>query len=51
MKNDWKRRNSLRSGEIGCACVGVTGVYEVYEVWREREEERMQQGAMRKSSA
>ena len=48
MKNDWKRRNSLRSGEIGCACVGVTGVY---EVWREREEERMQQGAMRKSSA
>ena len=31
MKNNWKRKNSLGSGEIWCVCVGVTGVD---EVWR-----------------
>ena len=37
MKKDWKRRNSLGSGEMGCSCVGVTGVYEVWRGgWRER---------------
>ena len=31
MKNDWKRRNSLGSGEMVCVCEGVNAVY---VVWR-----------------
>ena len=37
MKNDWKRRNSLGSGEMRCVWMGVTGVYEVRRGWRGRE--------------
>ena len=39
IKNDWMRRNSLRSGEMRCACMGVTGVYEVWRCGGERERE------------